>query len=60
MLLPNPTSASIDLHATVVDGHRTLWGWYRQASFLAYVFLLGLLGGAASWLIAVVRPARDK
>jgi hypothetical protein len=52
---PQPDWAQIGSHVTVLDGRRTLWGWIESGTLIGQVFLLGTIGGAAFWLIAVAR-----
>ena len=59
LLGPNPDTASIGTHLTVQAGHKTLWGWIEDLRMVGGVFLLGLIGGVAFWLVAVCRFHTD-
>ena len=45
--------ASIDGRPTVLEGERTLFGWFEALKFLGLVFALGAAGGTVFWLVAV-------
>lgn len=51
----NPDFASIGTHVTVQGGQKTAWGWIEGFKMVGGVFLLGLVGGVAFWLLAVCR-----
>jgi len=55
----NPDTASIGTHVTVQAGQKTLWGWIEGGRMVGGVFLLGLIGGVAFWLVAVCRFRAD-
>lgn len=61
-LLIRPDGASMGGHQTVIDGQYTLWGWIELGRWAGEQFLLGAIGGAAFWLIAVAgwRPVRAR
>ena len=56
---PNPDAASTGTQVTVQAGHKTLWGWIEDLRMVGGIFLLGLIGGVAFWLVAVCRFRTD-
>ncbi len=59
-----PTSVtfqfSIGGRATVVDGHRTAWGWELWRASLIRTAVAGLAGGAVFWALALLRITVSK
>ena len=58
LLLPKPRDAWIGSCHTVVEGTTTLCGYLEGLKFIALVFGLGAIGGAAFWLCVVWRDPR--
>lgn len=46
---------SVGGHATVVDGHRTPWGWELWRTNLISTVVAGIAGGAVFWVLALFR-----
>lgn len=59
--IPNGTNYSFDDgHVTILNGHRTLWGWIYGAQSILQVAAFGLIGGMTFWLIATMGLRRSK
>ncbi len=53
LLLGSPDQASIGGQPTVIDGRRTVFGWYMDLTYIAKIAASGFAAGACFWLIAV-------
>lgn len=53
---PNPEMATSGEHVSVVGGAKTIFGWLEWMRLVSVTFLLGLVGGAAFWFVAMWRP----
>lgn len=62
LFVPPGFGASTGGHETIIDGRYTLWGILELGSLFGGLFLLGALGGAAFWLVAVAgwRPSERR
>ena len=49
---PNPSEASINGRATVLDGRTTAYGWLQNAEFVLTIGLFGAIGGLVFWVVA--------
>jgi hypothetical protein len=46
------SEASINGHATVLNGHTTAYGWLKHAEFILTIALFGGVGGFVFWAVA--------
>ena len=54
-LLAGPDQAWTDDHATILNGHYTLYGWLEFGWFLLMTASAGAVGGAIFWMIAAAK-----
>ena len=52
-VLSNHDYATINNRVTVQNGHRTWFGWIETFKLVGQCFVLGTVGGAGVWMVAV-------